>query len=216
MDFREVVKIKHTMKERSSDELAHIWSEHNKSKWSTETFEAVRQILQERGRKLPGTEAPKQTAGAVPPGLSKYEGVKGWLLLFCVSLTILLPLSVLYGIFQEYDAMTQLSRQFPFLRTYTPAYIVLSLIVVIYSLYTGHALWTKKNGAVRTARIFLGFYFVSVVVIGLLPFMVGIPSILEEVLQTELRREIFRASIYFGVWFLYFNRSKRVKATYRT
>jgi hypothetical protein len=60
MDTRIVEDIRHSLNDKNSDELLQIWKENNREVWSDSAFEAVGQILTERGIKLPSQNIVKE------------------------------------------------------------------------------------------------------------------------------------------------------------
>jgi hypothetical protein len=69
--------IRERMREKSTEELRRIYDEHNKAEWSDDAFEAVRQILVERGaiNETPRDKAGEARAGDPdsPPVVSSYR-----------------------------------------------------------------------------------------------------------------------------------------------
>jgi len=93
---------------------------------------------------------------------------------------------------------------------------LLNLVLMGLSIRAGIALWTVKPGAVKTAKnyllIFLAYTGISV----LLPFMAGLPTEVNDAMAPAIIESVFHALIFFGVWYSYLNKSKRVKATYNS
>ncbi len=50
-------KLYENMRQKSSDELLQIWKENDRTEWSDEAYDAIRQILTERGVSLPSQKA---------------------------------------------------------------------------------------------------------------------------------------------------------------
>jgi len=140
--------------------------------------------------------------------------VGGWLLLFCLSLTIFSPLLTIIMLLISYSEVSQYFYRFPGLMHITVIDTVLSLALTIFSIYAGIALWSIKRNAVRIAKTYLLVFLGYVIVAVFLPFLADLPSAANEVMIAEGLKGAFRSFIYFFIWFSYLNKSKRVKATY--
>ena len=148
--------------------------------------------------------------------LKKYRGVSGWLLLLCLSLTVFSPLATLFNLTTSYNETSEYFSLFPGLERVFYIDSLLSLVIMGLSIRAGIALWTIKPGAVKIAKnyllILLGYNAIAVV----LPFTAGLPSEVNSAMIPEIIKGVFQALIFFGVWYSYLNKSKRVKATYNT
>lgn len=147
--------------------------------------------------------------------LKKYNGVRSWLLLLCVLLTIGIPIISFYNIFTIYLNSHKYFHILPSLERYFYIDLVLSLIVIILSIRSGIALWTLQEGAVKTAKIYLVVYLSYAGISLFLPLLVGISTEIDEVLIIEIILSSLQALIFFGVWNAYLNVSRRVKVTYQ-
>jgi len=58
MDTKMVEHIRQNLANNTNDELLHMWKENDRERWSESAFEAVKQILTERGIELPAQGAP--------------------------------------------------------------------------------------------------------------------------------------------------------------
>ena len=143
-----------------------------------------------------------------------YYGVRGWLLLLSVSLTILDPLAGFINIIAATDALKPYFDQDQALFKLVLIGGVCNICLLVYSMYTGMALWRISPNAVMNAKkYFLVLFHYSFFSI-FLPQLVG----LSEKTQTE----IYKASpignlivmLYATMWYFYMRKSKRVKATY--
>lgn len=141
-------------------------------------------------------------------------GVKGWLLLFCLSLTIFSPIRTFYYLFTSYDELASLFYLFPGVKNLLYIDGTLSIILMIISIRAGIALWSIKPGAVKTAKNYLLFFLGYTVIALFLPFTAGLPAEANEVMIPEMAKGGIKALIYFGIWFWYLNVSTRVAATY--
>ncbi len=134
---------------------------------------------------------------AATPTAGELRGVSGWLLLFCIWLTILDPLYML--------------RLLPFLRYLSLNWTLpLSFALVIYGVVVGIQLWQARPAALTMLRVYFGL------LLALTLFTIGLM-----VYRTFLMHVSFwsvfawmRTAAFLGVWVTYFRTSKRVLATY--
>lgn len=127
------------------------------------------------------------------------RGVRGWLLLFCVGLVVVQPLGLLFEAVNSGDAFV---AGFNFL-------------LGAFAIYTGIALWRVATNALRLVKV----YFVVVLIVATLAIASGILTApATRVSQTPSQDNFltvgFRALISVVIWWSYFKKSKRVKATY--
>jgi Protein of unknown function (DUF2569) len=155
---------------------------------------------------LNDSERVKATYGSI---VSEYKSVRGWLLFFCLNLTIIYPSFFLIAIVQTVSAYTAFT-QFP-----SSSWLIINLIVsismLLFSIYAGIALWKTKPNAVKIAKIFLIILFVRYVVSGFLILMVDLRQ------GKEILTLVFDLSLWLAHlvgWYVYLYKSKRVKATY--
>ena len=145
---------------------------------------------------------------------TQYQGVGGWLLLFCIGLTILSPLRNLGSINQTLEAVKLVGGRFPGFVTIAYIEIVLIVAMVVFSIYAGISLWIIKPNAVTIAK----FYLLFVVVVAIIDFVLVISIDMPEMAMREVTTAavfgIVGSVLYSGVWFAYLNNSKRVEATY--
>jgi len=148
------------------------------------------------------------------PAESRYKGVGGWLLLFCLGLTVFSPLITLGSLAAAYGESSKYFHQFPGLLVIAVIDTFLSVGLAAFSVYAGIGLWTIRPGAVQMAKRYLLFFLGYLAIAAILPFMAGLPSAAHEAMFAEVARGTFRGVIYFAIWYSYLNKSKRVSATY--
>lgn len=146
--------------------------------------------------------------------LRMYRDVGGWLLLLCVVLTIISPARALYNMITSYHDVSPLFNQFPRLLPLIIIDYVLSATLMIFSINAGSALWNIKPKAVRTAKNYLFMHLGYTMIAAFIPFSVGYPSSVNQVLISEVTGSTMQALFFFGIWYSYLSFSKRVKATY--
>ena len=167
-------------------------------------------------RGIAGSTAAKSTEveTLVVPQASQYVGVRGWLLLLCLALTVFSPIATVFFLVANYQGAAQYFEQFPGLRLIGQIDIVLSVGMMAFSVYAGVGLWRKKHNAVRIAKAYLWTYLGYSIVASGLPFAAGLPSSTHEAMIIEVVKNLFRALLFFALWYAYLNGSKRVKATF--
>lgn len=145
---------------------------------------------------------------------TEYKGVKGWLLLLCVCLTILDPFSAFATLIVVTNSTKPYFDQNPGLFRLVLIGGICSTCMIVFSVYAGISLWRVVPNAVTTARR----YFISAFLYSLfsifLPAMVGLSEEASpEFDQTSLINHVI-VMCYLSLWYFYLMRSKRVKATY--
>ncbi len=148
--------------------------------------------------------------------ITKYSGVKGWLLLLCLNLAVFTPLATLYNLITSYGETSEYFIMFPGLKRLFYVDGLLSFIITALSIRAGIVLWNIKPDAVKIAKNYLLIFLAYNALAVFLPFTSGLPAEVNEAMIPEIAKGIIQALIFFGVWYLYLNKSKRVKATYNT
>ena len=156
------------------------------------------------GTPLSAAAAPAPAAGpaAVPapapaaPGALR--GVGGWLLVFCIWITIVDPLMEL--------------RVLPYLRYLTlNPFLLVSLCVTAYGVFTGIQLWTVRPQALTHLRIYFGVVLVTAL-LSIVTFF--------RMMRGEMLGGIWvfagwaRTFLFLAIWVTCFRVSKRVRSTY--
>jgi len=202
-------EILQNIRAKTTDELLAIWAGNDREQWSDATFEAIARTLSERGVVAPAQEIPKPR----PPTPPRYKGVGGWLLLFCISLTILNPLATLFYVVLSLPDTSGLFGPPPALRTVImiDAFAFLHVAVALFGIYAGIRLWRGASGAVRTARTFLWCVLAYAALAIFLPFLAGRP---DEATIAEVVMSTTQSICYVAIWQQYLNKSERVRATY--
>lgn len=171
-------------------------------------------VCAECDKNLRGSK-PQEPNIILPPEYARYKGVRGWLLFFCISLTILSPLgnSILWV--KAFNEVSQHLSKFPGLRATFGIDGLLTILIIAFSIYAGISLWTVRPNAVKIAKSYLLAYVVIVTIESFfLPFMAGLPTELNGEIIKEGFKGAGRAYLFFSIWNSYLNKSKRVKATY--
>ena len=143
-----------------------------------------------------------------------YKGVRGWLLLLCVSLAILDPFAGFINIMAVTDTLKPYFEQDPALFKLVLIGGVCNICLLVYSMYAGMSLWRAAPNAVMSAKRYLVVLFHYSFFSIFLPQLVG----LSEKTQTEIYKTSpinnLIVMLYASAWYLYIRKSKRVRATY--
>ena len=142
------------------------------------------------------------------------RGVGGWLLVFCVILTILIPLFKLPSLFSTYRDASRLFESFPRLYFIVLLNTVLGVGLIIFSIYAGVSLWQKNSKGPVIAKRYLFVYLVYAFFSNGLLFLAGLPTEAIEAVLREAFLNIFNSAIFAGIWYAYLERSIRVKNTF--
>lgn len=145
---------------------------------------------------------------------TQYKGVKGWLLLLCICLTILDPFSAFMTLIAVTNAAKPHFDQYPALFRLVLIGGICSTFLIVFSIYAGLSLWRVVPNAVTTVKR----YFISAFLYSLfsmfLPVIVGVSEkTFPEFSQGASVNNVI-VIVYLSIWYLYLMRSKRVKATY--
>ncbi len=149
----------------------------------------------------------------------RVSGVKGWLLLLCLNLTIFIPAAYLYQINCILDLFNSTRNKillliFKALLAYNVLTAVTMLFLAIFSFYAGLRLWNLKARAVKTAKAFLiTQVLVILVVTTIRPFMTSTLDNGGKVFS-DILISIIPSLFQFGLWYLYLTKSSRVLHTY--
>jgi hypothetical protein len=188
-------EIARNMRQKTTVELLDIWTNNDRGQWSDIAFDAISVPLAERGVDIP-------LQGVFVPPPPRYKGVRGWLLLLCISLTVFNPLSIVASL-GAVSTSDMFHDFWPAFMTYE----ILSFIFAGFFIYVGACLWRVRPGAVKKAKVFLWCVVALNAILVLWTRMAGLPS------HDERGRAI---GGIFGalVWIAYLESSKRVAATY--
>ena len=122
------------MQQKTTEELLAIWESNDRNQWSDAAFDAISRTLSARG-------VPPPPQRVIMPPLApvidpRYKGVRGWLLLFCISLTIFNPLSIIASL-----GAASTSDMF---HDFRPAFMIGEILSFIFAglfIYVGVCLW---------------------------------------------------------------------------
>jgi hypothetical protein len=147
-------------------------------------------------------------------------GVKGWLLLFCFNLLILVPAFSVYQadcilnmlFLPQYRILLSIwSKNYYY---FNIAMIFVMIFIGIYSFYGGWQLWSLKEDAVKTVKTFLLVQLsLTLVTLTLQQIMISQSAGTGSV-SIHIMGQVLTAVLYFSVWYIYLMKSRRVHNTY--
>ncbi len=144
----------------------------------------------------------------------QYRGVRGWLLILCLNIAILDPLTMLLTIFLVTSATKPFFGEHPELFRLCLASGICRLALAVFSVYAGLGLWKVVPGALSVAKKYLLAVVLYSVVASFLPALVGVPRESYQEFANDTVFNSFITMAYAIAWYIYLQRSKRVKATY--
>jgi len=141
----------------------------------------------------------------------KYKGIGGWLLLFCIVLTIITPI---LSVSQIISGHVNAGGMTPAVKTATIIESVGAVLLHFYGFVTGCIVWSgNKNGAVYAKR------FLIINIIGFFAIATSVALLFD---SPEARHKAIGSYIllipkeiaFFTIWWFYFKYSKRIKFLY--
>lgn len=140
---------------------------------------------------------------------NNYESVGGWLLLLCISLTIISPIRVIYQSSINFMIISSFLNDFdPEVKTIVFLEIFVGIAITIYSIITGVFLWQIKANAVKFAKTFFVVFLAYVILAAIVSYIYTPESI-------DYIKNTIGNLLYFSIWYTYLVKSKRVKLTYK-
>jgi hypothetical protein len=136
--------------------------------------------------------SPLPNLGSTSPLLPKPKQVGGWLMFFCILLTVIIPLFVLIMAWSGDFGME----------------FLFNIGWAAFGALIGFMIWSVQQRVFLLLWIYFGMtaLLIALAVVNLASAEQGIP-IHDSIL-------VFRSTIYCVAWFLYFKRSDRVKTTF--
>jgi len=155
-------------------------------------------------------QSSEQVAPVVPSTPATPQGVGGWLLFFAFVTLIFVPCFQAYVIWKEVPILTS---QGPLSLAVFAIDASMRFIISILAVYAGVSLLRKRRNAPRDAKTYLVTVFVQQLV------LVAVGIWIE--MRTNnynhvgaIAGEAFRSVFYVILWYSYFEKSKRVAATF--
>lgn len=145
---------------------------------------------------------------------TQYVGVRGWLLVLCVMLTVVGPF-ISFGLMaKKYAELAPSIAGSGGLELMLYASFAIKLSIVAYGVYAGVRLWSIQPDAVNTAKRALLFGLAAGIVATAVQVAVGPESNAHVGLLRDVMRHFIPSLVFFTICFAYLNKSTRVHATY--
>jgi len=145
------------------------------------------------------------------PNNPSKKGFGGWLITFVVIFSALLPIFAIRGISQWGSISSSIMRRYSGLGTLKVLDHIFGIGLAAFGIYMGFALVKKLVPAtIKLAETFLMAYGASSIILVIVVFSLDLPS---SVNSYMVRWVIIRLAVA-TAFFLYFKKSKRIKATY--
>lgn len=144
------------------------------------------------------------------------KGVGGWLLFFCVTLTIISPLFTIGTLGQTWQNAKPAIAKMPSLETYYMISTIGTGILLLYGFAVGCLIWTGDPDGKKLAKRYLVLSLGGVVLVEVVStlFILDLPPRALNLAIEASAQLIFVNVVRFVVWWLYFKKSKRVANTY--
>ena len=147
--------------------------------------------------------------------VEKYRGVKGWLLLFAIGSMLLQPLMYLSSTYTGLHDIRPLASVFTGLHRAIVWTAWINGVVVAYGIFVGWKIISGDQWADATARQYLVASLIAGIVSGFIfLFISDEPHTAQSSPSITAWSIWIRSALFFGVWYTYFLKSKRVKATF--
>jgi hypothetical protein len=145
---------------------------------------------------------------------ARLQGVRGWLLVLCLYLTILVPLLAMLGLLGAWQA----AARSPNLQNALIYEAILETALAGFALYAGVLLFQQGTNAAAIAKI----YFITMLTLGMLGLGIvllgAVWQFSDQAVSGQLRGPAvfaaLRQVVLSVVWLLYLERSRRVRATF--
>ena len=157
--------------------------------------------------------------GSIEENAGGKKGVGGWLLLFCLVLTLVIPALSLYQVNCDLSLLL-LPQGGLLLYVWSRAsyyFAIANLVamagIAVFSFASGYRLWATKQGAVTTAKIFLlAQLFLALAMLALQHLLMPQPAARN--LAVLLAVQVIPPILFCSVWYRYLLRSRRVARTF--
>jgi hypothetical protein len=145
---------------------------------------------------------------------TQLKGVKGWLLLLCICLTVLDPVAIFFNLMMATNIARPLFEEQPSLMRLMLVNGVCSIILILLSVHAGISLWRTHPRGVRYGKRYLVFASAYSLVSLYLPRLLGVPDQEQQTISAVSTLNTFITIVYMAAWYGYLTWSKRVALTF--
>jgi hypothetical protein len=145
---------------------------------------------------------------------AQYYGVKGWLLWFCVTLTIINPLLNLPSLAKGLERTANFANTNPRLHFFVLVKNGLVAMFLFSGIAVGYWLWTVRPRALHHAQMYLLAWLILIPTLLIFPFISGRSGDARQLYFQQSLKDFAHSLPYPIVWLLYLAKSRRVAATY--
>jgi hypothetical protein len=209
-------KFKEQIQLKSDQELIDIYL--HKEDYQSTFIEEVKDEINIRKILLPENEKTsneneeiKKNGQVTDP--EKYKKIGGWLLVLCVILIFVSPITNTYSLWVSFKTLSHFF-EYPLVEIYAYSYAILNIGLIVLSIRAGVALNEKKTNCIKTTKNYLKIYLAFFLISTISFFFIAVPPELEPQITGEFLMEIIRPFIFFYIWYSYLNKSERVRLTY--
>lgn len=144
------------------------------------------------------------------------SGVGGWLLFFCVGVTILSPFFSIGKMALVWEQGSAVFRYYPAFESALYFESIAIALVLLYGFVVGLMIWGGNRAGRRLAKQYLLIRLLGIICIEIitLVLMSNLPSQLVWAAVDGIIKVIIVEGVYFLIWWLYFKKSIRVRNTY--
>ena len=143
------------------------------------------------------------------------KGVRGWLLMLCLMLTIIGPAVSAWLMTHEYATFSPYFASSLALHATILSSLAITTFSVLFGTYAGIQLWLIRPGAVKIARSALLLGLAVDIVSTTIYAAVGQVPVADTGLFRSVMVHMIPSLIFFSICLAYLNKSNRVGATYR-
>lgn len=154
-------------------------------------------------------------SGVPLPDAQASRGVRGWLLVLCLVLTVIGPLISAWLMAYQYRMFAPHFATSVALQAATFASLAITAWAIAFGIYAGIRLWLIRPNAVATARYALLLGLGAEIVSAAIELAAGPTSVADEGFVWPLTISLIPSLIFFTLCLGYLNKSRRVYATYR-
>jgi hypothetical protein len=152
----------------------------------------------------------------IKPAPSKLRGVGGWLGFFIIGQLVLRPLRMMAEFTDPKNAVTPLfEAQFPTTATVIGIERAVNVALLVFGVVMALALWKVRTPiSVKLAKIFLIANPILAALDAIAYRFTDLPTSVLDEIMVKAWVEVGVVTVICLLWFLYFTKSERVRATY--